>query len=115
MENPKNRDVVSFIHGVINLVWPIFAYELAALAALSVSGYGWTSMLPMTIMLLLPIFSSLVGAAIAAVRYYRRQNVMALLGLMFDIVALALYWFLRVQLHFTLGWFDENLAVWGIF
>ena len=100
----RNRDVWSFIHGIINLVWPVFAYDLAALASLTIWGYGWAAFLPMNIMLILPIVSDVIGAAAASVRYYRRQNVMTLLGLMFDIVALALYWFLRIQLHFSLGW-----------
>lgn len=100
----ENRDVGSFIHGILNLVWPVFAYDLAALASLTIWGYGWTAFLPMNIMLILPIVSDVVGAAVASVRYYRRQNVMTLLGLMFDIVALALYWFLRIQLNFSLGW-----------
>ena len=25
-------DLLSFIHGVINLIWPVFAYDLAELA-----------------------------------------------------------------------------------
>ena len=100
----KNRDVLSFIHGMINLIWPVFAYDVAALASLTIWGYGWASFLPMNIMLILPIVSDVVGVAIAAMRYYRRQNVMVLLGLMFDITALVLYWFLRIQLNFSLGW-----------
>lgn len=100
----RNRDVVSFIHGILNLVWPIFAYDLAQLASLTIWGYGWTSFLPMTVMLVLPIVSDVIAIAIAAVRYYRRQSLMAMLGIIFDMAALAIYWFLRVQMQFSLGW-----------
>lgn len=100
----RNRDVLSFIHGIINLVWPIFAYDLAELASLIIWGYGWTSYLPMTIMLILPVVSDVVGIAIAAWRYYRRQGILAMLGIIFDMAALAIYWYLRLQIHFSLGW-----------
>lgn len=103
----KSRDVLSFIHGIINLVWPIVAYDLAQLASLTIWGYGWTSFLPMTIMLILPVVSDVVGIVIAAVRYYRRQNVMAMLGIIFDMAALAIYWFLRLQINFSLGWLSS--------
>ena len=102
----KNRDVFSFIHGIVNLLWSVFAYDLAALASLTIWSYGWVSFLPMNLMLILPIVSDVIAAATASVRYYRRQNVMTLLGLMFDIVALVLYWFLRTQIHFSLGWIE---------
>lgn len=103
----KSRDVLSFIHGIINLIWPIVAYDLAQLASLTIWGYGWTSFLPMTIMLILPVVSDVVGIVIAAVRYYRRQNVMAMLGIIFDMAALAIYWFLRLQINFSLGWLSS--------
>ena len=103
----KSRDVWSFIHGVINLVWPIVAYDLAQLASLTIWGYGWTSFLPMTIMLILPVVSDVVAIVIAAVRYYRRQNLMAMLGIIFDMAALAIYWFLRLQINFSLGWLSS--------
>ena len=54
-------DLRSFLHGVINLIWPVFAYDLAELASLIIWGYSWASMVPSTIMLILPIVSDVVG------------------------------------------------------
>ena len=31
-------DLLSFIHGVINLIWPVFAYDLAELASVIIGG-----------------------------------------------------------------------------
>ena len=63
-------DLRSFIHGVINLIWPVFAYDLAELASLIIGGYSWATMVPSTIMLILPIVSDVVGIVVAGVRYY---------------------------------------------
>ena len=97
-------DLRSFIHGVVNLIWPVFAYDLAELASLIIGGYSWATMVPSTIMLILPIVSDVVGIIVAGVRYYRRQSVLALMGVIFSIAALALYYILRVMMRFSLGW-----------
>ena len=102
-------DLRSFIHGVVNLVWPVFAYDLAELASLIIGGYSWATMVPSTIMLILPIVSDVVGIVVAGVRYYRRQSVLALMGLIFSIAALALYYILRVMMQFSLGWLDPAI------
>ena len=99
-------DLRSFIHGVVNLVWPVFAYDMAELASLIIGGYSWATMVPSTIMLILPIVSDVVAIVVAGVRYYRRQSVLALMGLIFSIAALALYYILRVMMQFSLGWLD---------
>ena len=99
-------DLRSFLHGVINLIWPVFAYDLAELASLIIGGYSWATMVPSTIMLILPIVSDEVGIVVAGVRSYRRQSVLALMGLIFSIAALALYYILRTMLHFSLGWLE---------
>ena len=107
----RNRrgDLLSFIHGVVNLIWPVFAYDLAELASLSIGGYSWATMVPSTIMLILPIVSDVVAIVVAGVRYYRRQNVLSLMGLIFSIAALALYYILRVMMHFSLGWLEPAI------
>ena len=102
-------DLRSFIHGVVNLIWPVFAYDLAELASLIIWGYSWASMVPSTIMLILPIVSDVVGIVVAGVRYYRRQSVLALMGLIFSIGALALYYILRIVMHFSLGWLEPAI------
>ena len=102
-------DLRSFIHGVVNLVWPVFAYDLAELASLIIGGYSWATMVPSTIMLILPIVSDVVGIIVAGVRYYRRQSVLALMGLIFSIAALALYYILRVMMRFSLGWLEPAI------
>ena len=30
----ERGDLLAFVHGVINLIWPVFAYDLAELASL---------------------------------------------------------------------------------
>ena len=102
-------DLLSFIHGVSNLIWPVFAYDLAELASLIIWGYSWATMVPSTIMLILPIISDVVGIVVAGVRYYRRQSVLSLMGLIFSIAALALYYILRTMLHFSLGWLEPAI------
>ena len=102
----KRKDLLSFIHGVVNLVWPVFAYDLAELASLIIGGYSWATMVPSTIMLILPIVSDVAAIVVAGVRYYRRQSLLALMGLIFSISALALYYILRTMLHFSLGWLE---------
>ena len=102
-------DLRSFIHGVINLIWPVFAYDLAELASLIIGGYSWATMVPSTIMLILPIVSDVVAMVVAGVRYYRRQSGLALMGLIFSIAALALYYLLRVMMQFSLGWLEPAI------
>ena len=102
-------DLRSFLHGVINLIWPVFAYDLAELASLIIGGYSWATMVPSTIMLILPIVSDVVAMVVAGVRYYRRQGVLALMGLIFSIAALALYYILRIMMHFSLGWLEPAI------
>ena len=102
-------DLRSFIHGVVNLIWPVFAYDLADLASQIIGGYSWATMVPSTIMLILPIVSDVVGIVVAGVRYYRRQSVLALMGLIFSIGALALYYILRIVMHFSLGWLEPAI------
>ena len=98
----ERGDLLAFVHGVINLIWPVFAYDLAELASLIIGGYSWATMVPSTIMLILPI-------VVAGVRYYRRQSVLALMGLIFSIAALALYYILRVMMQFSLGWLEPAI------
>ena len=105
----RRGDLGSFIHGVVNLIWPVFAYDLAELASLIIGGYSWATMVPSTIMLILPIVSDVVAIVMAGVRYYRRQNVLSLMGLIFSIAALALYYILRVMMHFSLGWLEPAI------
>lgn len=105
MRNSRG-DWLSFIHGIINLIWPVFAYDLAELASLIIWGYSWAAALPMTVMMILPVISAAVGIVVASVRYYRRQSVLSLMGLIFSITALALYYLLRMVLQFSLGWMD---------
>lgn len=102
----ERGDFISFLHGIINLAWPIFAYDLAELASLIIWGYSQMAAVPVTIMLLLPILSDVVCIVIAGIRYYRRQNMFALLGIIFSIAALALYYILRTMMQFSLGWLD---------
>lgn len=100
------RDWFSFIHGIINLIWPIFAYDLAELASLIIWGYSWTAAVPVTIMLMLPILSDVVCIIVAGIGYYRRQSTLSLLAIIFSIAALALYYILRTMMQFSLGWLD---------
>ena len=105
----EHGDLRSFLHGVVNLIWPVFAYDLAELASLIIGGYSWATMVPSTIMLILPIVSDVAGIVTAGVRYYRRQSVLALMGLIFSIAALALYYILRVMMQFSLGWLEPAI------
>ena len=100
------RDMFCFIHGLINLVWPVFAYDLAELASLIIWGYSWTAAVPVTIMLVLPIISDAVAIVISGIAYYRRQSMLSLLSIIFSIAALALYYILRTMMQFSLGWLD---------
>lgn len=100
------RDWIAFIHGLINLIWPFFAYDLAELASLIIWGYSWTAAVPVTIMLLLPILSDVVCIIASGIGYYRRQSMLSLLGIIFSIAALALYYILRTMMQFSLGWLD---------
>ena len=93
----ERGDLLAFVHGVINLIWPVFAYDLAELASLIIGGYSWATMVPSTIMLILPIVSDVAGIVVAGVRYYRRQSV------------LALYYILRVMMQFSLGWLEPAI------
>ena len=34
----ERGDLLAFVHGVINLIWPVFAYDLAELASLIIGG-----------------------------------------------------------------------------
>ena len=100
------KDWFSFAHGIINLLWPFFAYDLAELASLIIWGYSWTAAVPVTIMLLLPVISDAVAIIIAGIGYYRRQSTLSLLSIIFSIAALALYYILRTMMQFSLGWLD---------
>lgn len=102
-------DLLSFIHGVINLIWPVFAYDLAELASVIIGGYSWATMVPSTIMLVLPIISAVAAIVVAGMRYYRRQNVLSLMGMIFSIASLALYYILRTMLQFSLGWLEPAI------
>ena len=93
----ERGDLLAFVHGVINLIWPVFAYDLAELASLIIGGYSWATMVPSTIMLILPIVSDVAGI------------VLALMGLIFSIAALALYYILRVMMQFSLGWLEPAI------
>lgn len=108
MKNDRG-DLLSFLYGVVNLIWPVFAYDLAELASLIIGGYSWATMVPSTIMLILPIVSDVVSIIISGVRYYRRQSVLALIGMIFSIAALALYYILRTMLQFSLGWLEPAI------
>ena len=100
------RDMACFIHGIINLIWPVFAYDLAELASLIIWGYSWTAAVPVTIMLVLPIISDAAAIVTAGIAYYRRQSMLSLLSIIFSIAALALYYILRTMMQFSLGWLD---------
>lgn len=102
-------DLLSFIHGVINLIWPVFAYDLAELASVIIGGYSWATMVPSTIMLVLPIISAVAAIVVAGMRYYRRQNVLSLMGMISSIASLALYYILRTMLQFSLGWLEPAI------
>lgn len=58
----ERGDLLAFVHGVINLIWPVFAYDLAELASLIIGGYSWATMVPSTIMLILPIVSDVAAS-----------------------------------------------------
>lgn len=98
-------DTRSLIHGIINLIVPIFAYDLIALLvyAVTAANYNpWAAFLPMAILSWLPFVSDAVCVVVAAVRYKRRGRTRALLGLIFSLGGAALYYMLRYQMHFTL-------------
>lgn len=98
-------DIRSLIHGIINLILPFFAYDLAGLLVLSmtVGDYSpWMSFWPMTILVWLPFLSDLIGVVVGAVRYAKSGRTCALLGIIFSVGGAALYYMLRFQLGFTL-------------
>ena len=64
----ERGDFISFLHGIINLAWPVVAYDLAELASLIIWGYSQMAAVPVTIMLLLPILSDVVCIVIAGIR-----------------------------------------------
>lgn len=99
-------DTRSLLHGIFNLIFPFFAYDLIALLvwAITAANYNpWLAFWPMTILVWLPFVSDAVGVVIAAVRFSRRGRTRALLGLIFHLGGAALYYMLRFQLHFTLA------------
>lgn len=98
-------DIRSLIHGIFNLILPLFAYDLAGLLVFSVTvgDYSpWMSIWPMTILIGLPFLSDLIGVIAGAVRYARSGRTCALLGIIFSVGGAALYYMLRFQLGFTL-------------
>ncbi len=99
-------DTRSLIHGIINLILPIFYYDLAGLlvGAFTAASYDpWVAFLPMAILVWLPFVSDVVCVAVAAVRFKRRGRTRALLGLIFSLGGAVLYYMLRFQLAFTLA------------
>lgn len=99
-------DTRSLVHGIINLLLPVFIYDGALLlvSALTAANYSpWLAFWPMTILLWSPFVSDAVCVIIAAVRFKRRGRTRALLGLIFSLGGAALYYMLRFQLHFSLG------------
>lgn len=98
-------DTRSLIHGIINLILPVFYYDLAGLlvGAFTAASYNpWVAFLPMAILVWLPFMSDAVCVAVAAVRFKRRGRTRALLGLIFSLGGAALYYMLRFQMAFTL-------------
>lgn len=99
-------DTRSLLHGIINLIIPVFAYDAAVLLAdaFTPANYNpWVAFLPLTVLLWLPFLSDAVCVVVAAVRYKRRGRTRALLGLICSLAAAVLYYMLRYQLHFTLS------------
>lgn len=105
-------DTRSLLHGIINLLIPLFIYDLASLlvAAISAARYEpWLAFWPMTVLLWLPFVSDAVCVIVAAVRFKRRGRTRALLGLIFSLGAAALYYMLRFQMSFSLAEFLRGL------
>ena len=105
-------DTRSLLHGIINLLMPLFIYDLASLlvAAFSAARYEpWLAFWPMTVLLWLPFVSDAVCVIVAAVRFRRRGRTRALLGLIFSLGAAALYYMLRFQMSFSLAEFLRGL------
>lgn len=105
-------DTRSLLHGIINLLVPLFIYDLAGLlvAAFSAARYEpWLAFWPMTVLLWLPFVSDAVCVIVAAVRFRRRGRTRALLGLIFSLGAAALYYMLRFQMSFSLAEFLRGL------
>ena len=105
-------DTRSLLHGIINLLVPLFIYDLASLlvAAFSAARYEpWLAFWPMTVLLWLPFVSDAVCVIVAAVRFKRRGRTRALLGLIFSLGAAALYYMLRFQMSFSLAEFLRGL------
>lgn len=105
-------DTRSLLHGIINLLMPLFIYDLASLlvAAFSAARYEpWLAFWPMTVLLWLPFVSDTVCVIVAAVRFRRRGRTRALLGLIFSLGAAALYYMLRFQMSFSLAEFLRGL------
>ena len=105
-------DTRSLLHGIINLLMPLFIYDLASLlvAAISEARYEpWLAFWPMTVLLWLPFVSDAVCVIVAAVRFRRRGRTRALLGLIFSLGAAALYYMLRFRMSFSLAEFLRGL------
>lgn len=105
-------DTRSLLHGIINLLMPLFIYDLASLlvAAISATRYEpWLAFWPMTVLLWLPFVSDAVCVIVAAVRFRRRGRTRALLGLIFSLGAAALYYMLRFRMSFSLAEFLRGL------
>lgn len=105
-------DTRSLLHGIINLLVPLFIYDLAGLLvdAFSAARYEpWLAFWPMTVLLWLPYVSDAVCVIVAAVRFRRRGRTRALLGLIFSLGAAALYYMLRFQMSFSLAEFLRGL------
>lgn len=105
-------DTRSLLHGIINLLVPLFIYDLASLlvAAFSAARYEpWLAFWPMTVLLWLPFVSDAVCVIVAAVRFRRRGRTRALLGLIFSLGAAALYYMLRFRMSFSLAEFLRGL------
>jgi hypothetical protein len=98
-------DTRSLLHGIFNLILPLFAYDLAGLLVFSLTAGDytpWLSVWPMRILTYLPFLSDLIGVIVGWVRYARRGRTRALLGIIFSVGGAALYFMLRFHLGFTL-------------
>ncbi len=99
----KSGDTRSLIHRIINLLWSTCALGLAGAITFYLLGYeGWDGILVVFVLLLLPIVSDIIAIVIASVRYTRRRQAVTLLGLIFSIAAIPLYWFIRIVLKYDL-------------
>ena len=101
-------DTRSLLHGIINLLMPLFIYDLASLLVAAISE-PWLAFWPMTVLLWLPFVSDAVCVIVAAVRFRRRGRTRALLGLIFSLGAAALYYMLRFRMSFSLAEFLRGL------